>query len=373
VTLRTFTVSVQAVLPPASGFIRETGFDISGTLANGQSVTITDTQSRFGTKTGSGKPWAYFPMTGGTAYDSTYSRATSAITITNGDFYTGETSPSGGTGCTRIHHLSASGPTGTTGAWGVSGITNGFAYVFTHRRYMWPVLTDGVATNLKSFRLRSTGGTASTQIDFFLLLQSASYPTGVVDEVAVPQRPSVGSQVCSTNLGGGGARSQIGMNWHRFEYDLVPSSYGGTDGKIIPWINGARPTSAGGSQGPLYANGTDGFMTRGNGSVDELPTYMSFDQISNNSGATAEDYANSYTLYGPTLVDDSRCRVIVSDEATWNTTSSVFPVRDFCVPTLWSANSITLLLRKGVHSALSGKYLWVVTSDGTALKIGRFT
>jgi hypothetical protein len=43
------------------------------------------------------------------------------------------------------------------------------------------------------------------------------------------------------------------------------------------------------------------------------------------------------------------------------------------LPTAWAGNSITFTMRMGALSSFSGNYLYVVKSDGTALKIGRFT
>jgi hypothetical protein len=367
VTLRTFTVSVQG--QPASGFTREAGFDISGTFTDGQSVTITDTQSRFGTKIGGGKPWIYQPMSGSYNPDPTYSRGT-AIALGDAGFEymttfdTSEVCPSGGTGVLK------SVKDDSHGSWGVRGISNGFCYVFTHRRYNWDVFNDAVSSNLKSFRMRTQfGGVTPPNCDIYISLQSANYPRACVTNFGYPTLSGGIPQTSRTNLDT--AHSTIRQqNWHRFELEFRPSSaYNVADCTLVPWINGARPT-AGGTSTQTWPNGTDGFISHGNGTVDVTTVYddIFFDQISNNL-----EPAGAAALYGPTLWDDSRCRVIVSDEATWNTSSTVMPVRDFCVPTTWAAGSITFLLRQGVHSTLFGKYLWVVKSDGSALKIGRFT
>jgi hypothetical protein len=366
VTLRTFTVSVQG--QPASGFTREAGFDISGTFTDGQSVTIADTQSRFGTKLGGGKPWAYQPMNGSWNPDPAYSRTTG--NVTHGDslyaylqtFDTSEVCPSGGTGVLKSRKDDFH------GAWGMK-VNNGLGYVFTHRRYNWPVLTDAVATNLKSFRMRTQlGGATPPNCDIYISLQSSNYPNKLVTNFGTPTMPGGVLTVCRVHLDT--AYGQLQQNWHRFELEFRPSSaYNVADCHICPWLNGSRPTS-GGTSTQSYPNGTDGFISHGQATVPVSDPYddIYFDQVSGN-----DEPAGAAALYGPTLWDDSRCRVIVSDEATWNTTNTVTTVRDFCVPTTWAAGSITFLLRQGVHSTLSGKYLWVVKSDGSALKIGRFT
>jgi hypothetical protein len=349
----------------SGGFTRETGFDISGTLTDGQSVTITDTQSRFGTKPFGGKPWMYIPMSGSYNPDPAYSRGTSSNLALGGatglaTFSTDEVSPSGGTGVLR------SPKDDSGGSWGCR-VTNGFGYVFTHRRYNWPVLTDGILSNLKSFRVHTNISAAQPpRTSFIFALQDDASQTITNSTVELITTPTGGTQNGYLNLGG--ARALLGVSWHRFELEFQASSgLGVADGVLCPWLNGARPTSGGGS-GWKPTAGIGGWTTANSTYNLNLYNDMRFDQISSN---VEPDGAAS--LHGPTLIDDSRCRVIVSDEATWNTINTVYPVRDFCVTDTWAAGSITFLLRQGLHSTLSGKYLYVVKSDGSALKIGRFT
>jgi hypothetical protein len=74
--------------------------------------------------------------------------------------------------------------------------------------------------------------------------------------------------------------------------------------------------------------------------------------------------------YDVVYVDDSWCRVMVTSSPTWSEVSQVAEIQ---IPTAWAAGSITATLRQGEFTSLSGKYLYVVKSDGTAMKIGRFT
>jgi hypothetical protein len=301
-------------------------------------------------------------MNGSYNPDPAYSRSTTLnLGVVPATFVTSEVSPSGGTGVLKSPKDTSS------GSWGCR-VTNGFAYVFTHRRYNWPVLTDAIFTNLKSFRVwTDEGGAWPPNDNLFFALQSGTVQS--VTSTSLEHTPSItgdSTQVGLLNLGS--ARALLGENWHRFEFEFKASSaLGVADGVLCPWLNGARATSAGGSSWQP-TEGIGGWLT-GNATYNvNLWRDMFFDQISGNN-----EPAGAATLHGPTLVDDSTCRVIVSDEATWNASATVYPVRDFCVTTAWSSGSITFLLRKGVHSTLSGKYLWVVKSDMAALKIGRFT
>ena len=75
-------------------------------------------------------------------------------------------------------------------------------------------------------------------------------------------------------------------------------------------------------------------------------------------------------------LDDSFFHIIISDEPTWEAASvgpEVFYEREIQIPTAWADDSITITMRRGVHSSFSGKSLYVIDSAGAAQKIGQFT
>jgi len=74
--------------------------------------------------------------------------------------------------------------------------------------------------------------------------------------------------------------------------------------------------------------------------------------------------------YDILYLDDSWCRVVVTDQATWSTAST--RGMEVQIPTAWAAGSITFVCRRGALT-LAGKYLYVVRSDGTAVRVGQFT
>jgi hypothetical protein len=353
VTLRTFTVSVESVLPPTSGFTAETSFGISpGPFADGQSVTITDTQSRFGTKPNGAKPWLYIPNATDLLPDLNFSRGTAANhPNTTNVISTTAPLPTNSAGSVRVDMTSS----GNSIRLYKSGLTA--VYVFAHRRFGWDVHHDALATNHKPFRLWSGfGGTDPPTTSLFQSYgsQQENRLNPAISMSDVPPGPG-GDNVQYS--GPSALLDGITTQWHRAEWETkFSSAYGVADGVWGTWVNGSREQYV---TNLTNANGAWNILSWGNCFLSQI------------SSSTVN--AGSYFYYGPILMDDSRCRIIVSDESSWNTTKNVATTRDFCLPTLWASNSITLTLRQGIHTTLSGKYLYVVKSDGSALKIGRFT
>jgi hypothetical protein len=99
--------------------------------------------------------------------------------------------------------------------------------------------------------------------------------------------------------------------------------------------------------------------------------------------AVAVDHMNqyvgdsAYVYYDSLYVDDSWCRVVISDETTYAATAygpAATPyLREIQIPTAWADGAVSFVLRQGSHASLSNKCLYVVTSDGTATKAGSFS
>lgn len=66
-------------------------------------------------------------------------------------------------------------------------------------------------------------------------------------------------------------------------------------------------------------------------------------------------------------VDDSWCRVYITDKPTWNAAEQ--KAMEIQVPTAWDGDVI-FFKRNGQFSSLSGKYLWAVDNDDTKILIG---
>ncbi len=66
--------------------------------------------------------------------------------------------------------------------------------------------------------------------------------------------------------------------------------------------------------------------------------------------------------YDLVYIDDSWARVVVTDSSSWNTSAQ--KKVEIQVPVSWADDKITVLLRQGALGGLSGKYLYVIKSDG---------
>jgi hypothetical protein len=349
VTLRTFTVSVQGT--PAGGFTPESGsgFELSGTVGDGNSVTITDAQSRFTSKTNV-KPWLWCPFETDLQPHPTLSRTTSRTSPAS-VILQSSIKPTNAAGAARANAAAELGVTLFTNTPHFS-LAGGRGYVFVKRYY-----AHGNPENLKKFRVWNTG---NTQPNVFHGQRADSGDLMYIEATgwSAAASDTYGSQYLPINTWGQNV-------WQTSEYALDgPSTVDVYDAQIHQWHNGglAKPY-------------TNRWRTR---TTSFQPTAVMtngyFDQYTKNAGGIP-DGGTYYLYYHSLYVDDSLHRVFVSDEASFNTALYAgTPInREICIPTSWSAGSVSFVLRQGSHSTLSGKYLYVVDGNGTPLKIGRFT
>jgi hypothetical protein len=90
-----------------------------------------------------------------------------------------------------------------------------------------------------------------------------------------------------------------------------------------------------------------------------------FDQVSNNEVAKG-----TYQYIDSIYVDDTRQRVIISDEPTWSTQvdtgtgTGTESHREVQIPTAWSDGQIQVTARQGSLDTFANKYLYVMGPDG---------
>lgn len=85
----------------------------------------------------------------------------------------------------------------------------------------------------------------------------------------------------------------------------------------------------------------------------------------------------AWTYYDSYFVEDSGCRVIVSDESSWQEATRLEGgdnhLREIQIPLTWADTLVTCRYRQGSHPTLDGRWLYVRSDDRTTRRIGRFT
>ena len=79
--------------------------------------------------------------------------------------------------------------------------------------------------------------------------------------------------------------------------------------------------------------------------------------------------AGSYVQYAYIYVDDSWCRVMITNSSTYGSET----VREIQIPSAWSDTSVTFYFRKGMLDSLSGAALWIIDNTNTWHYVGSFT
>jgi hypothetical protein len=335
VTLRTFTVSVQGVLPPVTGFTAEDGYGISpGPFAHGTQVTIS------GTGFGSGPAaWLFDTIDNQSAWAS----------FTEGQLVT------------------AAGP------------------------YLGPGANDPPPTisflrprhsrQTKNYRLGQTGGCfmfpdvlggqnpPASQTHFYLRMfmrpDVTPNPEGVLKYSRIRERDS--------NLDGY-LRGSWPTDGFQYRNTAAPP-----DDRY--WGPGTRPT--GGQWGLLEEWATKPFGTA-TGKVrcylnNSVTVTIDDNYGSTSNGITATDIgwdvgntalSNTGWYMGELYCASSRARVVLSSAATY---SAITNNQEICEPVSWSGTQVVVNLNLGQFASASGLYLFLVTHDDAKILLGRFT
>lgn len=357
-------------------FVPESGISVSGDPVGDMLPLTFGSSGIFGTKPNGAKSLAYFPYSSGLGVDATYSRDTSTA-ISAGDSnqysFTSSEHPVNASGSCVVAQNDTDGNATIDYLW--SSPTREL-YCFHHRNVTPDIATwvnSPYAANLKQVRCR------------------ASINGGVPNTYMISGAVSNEGWMLSSDTSGGVVYHETALNstymsdfdasvfnslsgWHTVEtWFRSATSDTAADAQAVFWINGGRifyypeaPLGSGGS-----TRSTSGFRT-----CNGDPSFVGWNQLAmiqcSNQTSGQPIPPSSYVYYGPTLIDDSPCRIILSDEPSWLASYTATAVRDFCLPTAWSASSITAVLRKGIHSSLVGKYAYAVLSDGyTVIKLGQ--
>lgn len=182
--------------------------------------------------------------------------------------------------------------------------------------------------------------------------------------------------------------------WHEFTHDWL-IGYGDDDPAGNPrWGFGLQDDGPGGTKydGSMYPRSwhTQNVMVHQSSGVDVADAWSQIafngraQRISNRrsrtsaypepltrlywfqverTGWTSAD--GKFYAYDIVYIDDSFCRIVMTDQADWDDT--VEHRVEIQIPVAWSADSLTFHVRR----PFSGAYLWAVRSDATPVRLGR--
>lgn len=342
----------------AAGFIADSGFAATGTFADGQIVTVTRGAGGLGTKPGGGLPRRWYPYETGLGVDTTYSRDTSSLGVQSGCTFQTTVKPANAAGAakqtmfTGDTYLFTSSP-----PFNFSTTNKCFLHVerlhdHTNNNTGSTTVIGGSSTalNLKTVRVWPSGGSAAGLPDGYLAVGSPLY-VGFMEQTSSQINPSAAWCQMAHAANGVGP----GTSWLTCEHYFRDSSAAGAnDGKFAHARNGLWCSDL-----------TDNWVTR-SGSTRIQSIYP--DELSNGNPGGNIYYHGLYW-------DDSWAHAFVSTETSFSTAGAggTQHHRAICIPISWSDTQVQLLVRRGPHSTLVGKYLWLMNDAGTTFRVGQFT
>jgi len=162
--------------------------------------------------------------------------------------------------------------------------------------------------------------------------------------------PTDGTLWGATNL------TSVASDWIRIDQYLEQSSPNVSNGTFKTWVH--KPYSGGGITFDCDS-GENVYMTRtssNNWRQWHFGSFFSRDTEPAGGGLPADGYIYIDDIY----FDVTRARVEVGNASTWSGCSQ----REIQRPTAWSSSSVTVVANEGGFSSLSGKYVYVVDSEG---------
>lgn len=329
----------------AAGFTENSGFTVTAIDGNwnaGSRVRIQKTGGGFGTKPGGPKPLKVFTFESDTAPHATYSRNTTGYTAGGGTLVT--TGP-------LMANMSAHLFTDMTSPTNVNGSLVNFAtgqwYRCSPKNYNWTVLDGGLpaaspaGTNLKTERMRALSGTNDT----YTHEGDSNEPTGqgviTFENVGSAQNQYFGPSLPADT-------------WIHVEMFGRSSSAADVQDGIRNYIK----------DGKHVITPNTLFITKTAGNTGDFDQH-NLDQISNNA-----ETAGSGVYLALDYFDDSWCRILHSDEATYAETDTGvarkrWPLSSYA----WADDELEAYILQHPYN-LSGRHLKVINSAGTSFDVG---
>lgn len=341
---------------PASGFSAESGFSL---LDNGDgTLSVADSQARFGTKPNAAKPVWFFDFSSGSDQPHpTLSRQQKTINWSAPCQITQEVAKPGST-----HSMTIDSPSfGSVFADGDATLSlplnsgrKFYRYYDVYNDFTYTQLADGVAANpatgassenFKTHRWQVAGLNQSTDPYTPNVLQANNYRFSFSGDEATTYE-SILYQ----------ANSYLtAPMWNvEEEYHQVSSSAGATDAVMYGVLNGEQKFVRDNQDSH---KGADPTLAENQWEHYKLGNFNSWAEP-----GVAPWRAN--ILY----VDDSWCRVYITDKPTWS--DSEEKAIEIQVPVGWAAGQVDFHQRIGALGSLAGKYLWIADNDDTKILVG---
>lgn len=330
----------------ASGFVAETGFTLTD---NGDgTLTITDAQSRFGAKPNGAKAVRIVDFSTGSDQPTADSRTTSPITWAS---QCGITTVGAKPGSTHAMVVDTSDPTATnTAAWLYDIPENAgrryFRHIVYRNEFTWTELLNAQPSgpNLKHGRWEDTDAQTANLGPYQVnVIQGTTHRYSFKNDGI----NAYDSQMYDPTV------QWAAKSWmFEEEYHEISSDTAVADASMYGVFNGELVFSR------LNADSTNGYaMPAGKWDKYKIESWSSW-------AATGV----CPFLYDFILLDDSWCRIYITDKPTWSDAET--KALEIQIPLGWAAGQIDFRQRIGILGTLSGKYLWVVDSDNNKILIG---
>jgi hypothetical protein len=382
--------------PPSGGFTPAPGFSLSSQSAfsDGSSITVTGPAGSFGTKPYAAAPLLWAPMET-QLNPSSLGRVTSWGAPNAGLTFSSTGGPTG-LGSASGSGSPSSGGT-NTGAnnwtlgfdidqWGdapTGYAVNSFGQKFYVYHYVWrnfghldansAFSYNGIGNyNAKNIRFWSrTGGIGSPEATPDMYVPPSNGRFAV--EEKVDWLPSPDYNISQSLIE---ASENQTNTWYSEEFLTQSNSNASTADANIMWystgINSGEPFMS--FPNTTYQENSWKFLTNATetagGSGTMLRIYPAHYVVDGTDpSGRPEAPAGSYVQYAYIYVDDSWCRVMITNSSKYGSET----IREIQIPSAWSDTSVTFYFRKGMLDSLSGAALWIIDSTNTWHYVGSFT
>lgn len=325
------------VAPPSvSGFTPQPGFSVTGTIADGEIITIADTGSRFGVKP-NGATANVVMGVNGTLPDSRLTM--SAAAFWRAEALSTEQVYPNATHSRRVTNITDTTPLEYIPLSG-SLHRNSVAHIEWYNDWTMPI--EGVTPNVKWMRWEASASQANpyTVNTFQGATQRYKFSGDAEGEYAT-----------SINL----AAEYSTRRWRKeTQFVQKSSATAATDGNMYINIDGRQRATR------LNVDSHKGFDPAAWPWIRFKPIWML--SLYWPPAGAAPFFFNLIYL------DDSWCMVVLTDSDQW--TGDVTMQFELQLPLAWQANQVQARVRQAGFASLAGKHLWIQTDDKTRLYIG---